>query len=146
MSSFCSLFWDSIEIVSLTYCSLMFYMAVIPRKKREAILYKITEGKRFQEIKREIIKGFLQDFCEKITDLFGGIYISMTYLWKPHDTQLLTHNFEKYVLQQLVKPPMQIVITTTTSTWLLHLLFNEFDMLVVQVELYVFKSCYAKRI
>lgn len=58
----------------------MFYMAVIPRKKREAILYKITEGKRFQEIKREIIKGFLQDFCEKITDLFGGIYISMTYL------------------------------------------------------------------
>lgn len=124
----------------------MFYMAVIPRKKREAILYKITEGKRFQEIKREIIKGFLQDFCEKITDLFGGIYISMTYLWKPHDTQLLTHNFEKYVLQQLVKPPMQIVITTTTSTWLLHLLFNEFDMLVVQVELYVFKSCYAKRI
>lgn len=124
----------------------MFYTAVIPRKKREAILYKITEGKRFQEIKREIIKGFLQDFCEKITDLFGGIYISMTYLWKPHDTQLLTHNFEKYVLQQLVKPPMQIVITTTTSTWLLHLLFNEFDMLVVQVELYVFKSCYAKRI
>lgn len=124
----------------------MFYMAVIPRKKREAILYKITEGKRFQEIKREIIKGFLQDFCEKFTDLFGGIYISMTYLWKPHDTQLLTHNFEKYVLQQLVKPPMQIVITTTTSTWLLHLLFNEFDMLVVQVELYVFKSCYAKRI